>query len=151
VVTENGVADQGNAQLHNGLLQCVCKKGATIFCLSKYLRVNLHQSNNKISHQTSNRSLHYHEILPSQPFYGPFSGTTRVSWCRREPLDFMVQGKINRGRHTDHPAGRLPIQTNQCPPPPSPYFLQAGCPSCCPTNSIKALKATSAFTPGRRR
>jgi len=26
-----------------------------------------------------------------------------------------------------------------------PIFLQAGCPSCCPTNSVKALKATSAF------
>jgi len=25
----------------------------------------------------------------------------------------MVQGKINRGRHTDHPAGRHSIQTNQ--------------------------------------
>ena len=35
-------------------------------------------------------------------------------------LDFMVQGKINRGRHTDHPAGRHSIRTNQCPPPPSP-------------------------------
>jgi len=26
-------------------------------------------------------------------------------------LDFMVQGKINRGRHTDHPAGHHSIQT----------------------------------------
>jgi len=26
-----------------------------------------------------------------------------------------------------------------------PIFLQAGCPSCRPTNNIKALKATSAF------
>ena len=26
------------------------------------------------------------------------------------------------------------------PPPPSPHFLQAGCPSCRPTNSVKALK-----------
>jgi len=25
---------------------------------------------------------------------------------------------------------------------PTTQFLQAGCPSCCPTNSIKALKAT---------
>jgi len=33
---------------------------------------------------------------------------------------FMVQGKINRGRHTDHSAGRHSIRTNQCPPPPSP-------------------------------
>jgi len=31
-----------------------------------------------------------------------------------------------------------------------PIFLQAGCPSCHPTNSIKALKATSAFGLGRR-
>jgi len=34
-------------------------------------------------------------------------------------LDFMVQGKINRGRHTDHPAGRHSIWTNQCAPPPA--------------------------------
>jgi len=32
----------------------------------------------------------------------------------------MVQGKINRGRHTDHPTGRHSIRTKQCPPPPSP-------------------------------
>ena len=41
-----------------------------------------------------------------------------------EPVDFMVQGKINRGRHTDHPAVLHSIRTNQCPPPPSsPYFF----------------------------
>jgi len=40
-----------------------------------------------------------------------------------ENLDFMVQGKINRGRHTDHPAGRRSIRTNQCQPPPSPHFF----------------------------
>jgi len=32
-----------------------------------------------------------------------------------------------------------------------PYFLQAGCPSCRPTNSVKPLKVTSAFGLGRRR
>jgi len=32
-----------------------------------------------------------------------------------------------------------------------PIFLQTGCPSCCPTNSVKALKATSTFGLGRRR
>jgi len=58
--------------------------------------------------------------------------------ARTELLDFMVQGKINRSRHTDHPAGHHSIQTNQCPPPSSPHFLQAGCPSCRPTNSVKA-------------
>jgi len=32
-----------------------------------------------------------------------------------------------------------------------PHFLQARCPSCHPTNSVKALKATSTFGLGRRR
>ena len=57
----------------------------------------------------------------------------------------MVQGKINRGRHTDHPAGRHSIRINPCPPPQFPHFLQGGFPSCHQTNNIKALKATSAL------
>ena len=83
-----------------------------------------------------------HHTTPPQPFYGPFPGPPGWAGARRELLDFMVQGKINRGRHIDHLARRHSIWTNQCPPPPSPHiFLQAGCPSCRPTNSIEALKA----------
>ena len=41
----------------------------------------------------------------------------------KELLDFMVQGKINRGRHIDHPFGRHTIRTNQCPPPLSPHIF----------------------------
>ena len=60
----------------------------------------------------------------------------------RELLDFMVQGKINRGRHTDHPAGCHSIRTNQCPPPPSPIFYRPDAvPAAKPT--VSALKATS--------
>jgi len=43
--------------------------------------------------------------------------------ARREVLDFMVQGKITRSRHTDHPAGCHSIWTNQYPLPPSPHFF----------------------------
>jgi len=32
----------------------------------------------------------------------------------------MVQGKINKGRHINHPARRNSIRTKQCPAPPSP-------------------------------
>jgi len=53
-----------------------------------------------------------------------FPGPPRWAGARREFLDFMVQGKINRGRHTDHPAGRHSIRTNQCRPPPSPIFYR---------------------------
>ena len=75
-------------------------------------------------------------------FTALFPGPPGWAGARSELLDFIVQGKINRGRQTDHPTGCHSIRTNQCPPPPSPYFLQAGCPSCRPTNSVKALKAT---------
>jgi len=57
-------------------------------------------------------------------FMALFLGPPGWAGARRELLDFMVQGKINRGRHTDHPAGRHSIRTNQCLPPPSaPIFF----------------------------
>jgi len=48
-----------------------------------------------------------------------------------------VQGKIYRGRHTDHPAGRHSIRTNQCPPPPFPhtFYGQDALPAAQPTVS----------------
>jgi len=52
-----------------------------------------------------------------------FPGQPGWAGARRVLLDFMVQGKINRGRHTDHPAGRHSVWNNQCPPPPSPPFF----------------------------
>ena len=53
-------------------------------------------------------------------FRALFPGPPGWAGARRDLLDFVVQRKINRGRHTDHPAGCHSIQTNQCPPPPSP-------------------------------
>jgi len=84
-------------------------------------------------------------------FMALFPGPPGWASARRKLLDFMVQGKINKSRYTDHTAERHSMRTNQCPPPPSPIFSQAGRPSCRPTNSVNALKATSAFGLGRRR
>jgi len=80
----------------------------------------------------------------TQPFYGPFSGTTWVSWCQKTTSGLYGEGKINRGWHTDHPAGRHSIRTNQYPPPPSPhiFYRPDALPATQPTAS-KALKATS--------
>jgi len=50
-------------------------------------------------------------------------------WCK---------GRLTEA-DTDHLAGCHSIRTNQCPPTPSRHFLQARCPSCHPTNSVKAL------------
>jgi len=63
------------------------------------------------------------KLTHTQPFYGPFSGATQVSQCQKRTSGLMVQAEINRGRHTDHAAGRHSIRTNQCPSPPSPIFL----------------------------
>jgi len=60
--------------------------------------------------------------------------------ARREPLDFMVQGKINRGRHTDHPAGRHSIRPKQCPPPPSPCIFTGRMPSLPPNQQCQSTK-----------
>ena len=124
---------------------------------AKQLIVNLycHQQQFTLLAHTPERLMIFSSILSQttttpQPFYGPFFGTPGVAGARRELLDFMVQGQINRSRHTDHPVGHHSIRTNQCPPPPSSHFLQCGCPSCHPTNSVKALKATSAFRLWRR-
>jgi len=63
-----------------------------------------------------------HQLLTSyhhhNRFTALFPGPPGSAGPRRELLDFMVQGEINRGRHTDHPAGCHCIQTNQWPPPP---------------------------------
>jgi len=66
-----------------------------------------------------------------QPF---FLGLSRWASARRNLLlDFNGAREDNRHRHrhTDHPAGRHSIQTNQRPTSvTSPHFY-AGCPSCC--------------------
>jgi len=79
---------------------------------------------------------------PPQPFYSPFSETTRVNRCQTRTSGlYGARGGLQRQTH------RLSgwchsIQTNQCPRPPSHHiFLRAGCPFCRPANSVKALKA----------
>ena len=80
----------------------------------------------------------------THPFNGPFSETTRVSQYQkgRTDLDFteardsewqwhqLGHMQVCTSLQTDNHANTSPLS-----------FLQAGCPSCRPTNSVKALKA----------
>jgi len=55
----------------------------------------------------------------------------------------MEQGKIMEAEVPTVRTGSTPTGLTAPPPPqPSKVFLQAGCPSCRPTNSVKALKQT---------
>jgi len=81
-------------------------------------------------------------------FNGPFSGTTQVSRYQKgkTSLDFNEAGD---SEWQWHQLGRMKVCTslqtaNHASIRPL-SFLQAGCPSSCPTNSIKALKAHHAI------
>jgi len=77
-------------------------------------------------------------------FNSPLSGTTQVSRYQRGKtnLDFTEARDSEWQRHQ---LGRMQVctslQTDNHASTPPLSFLQAGCPSCRPTNSVKALKA----------
>ena len=79
----------------------------------------------------------------THPFNGPFSGTTQVSRYQKGKtnLDFT---EARDSEWQWHQLGHMQVSTmlqtdNHISTPPL-SFLQAGCPSCRPTNSVKALK-----------
>ena len=77
-------------------------------------------------------------------FTSPLSGTTQVSWYQKGKtnLDFT---EARDSQWQWHQLGRMQVctllQADNYASTPQPNFLQAGCPSCHPTNSAKALKA----------
>ena len=80
----------------------------------------------------------------THPFNGPLSGTTRVSQYQKgkTSLDFTEARDSEWQWHQlDHMQVCTSLQTDNNASTPPLSFLQAGCPSCRPTNSVKALKA----------
>jgi len=79
----------------------------------------------------------------THPFNGPFSGTTRVSRYQKgkTSLDFI---EARDSEWQWHQLGHMQVctslQTDNHASTPPLSVLQAGCPSCCPTNSVKAQK-----------
>jgi len=87
---------------------------------------------------------HTHTRAHTHPSNGPLSGTTQVSRYQegKTNLDFteardsewqwhqLGHMQVCTSLKTDNHASTSPLR-----------FLQAGCPSCRPTNSVKALKA----------
>ena len=84
----------------------------------------------------------------THPFDGPFSGTTQVRWaCTRKekPIWILPKQETVSGSGISWAVCKSAPRSRQITMPlmPAPHysFLQAGCPSCRPTNSVKALKA----------
>ena len=81
----------------------------------------------------------------THPFNGPFSWTTRVGRYQKDKtnLDFTEARDSERQWHQlCHMQVCTSLQTDNHASTSPLSFLQAGCPSCRPTNSVKALKAT---------
>jgi len=97
--------------------------------LQQSLTIQQHKNKHKCKQgtivmlQLSSSSKGFLCYIPPYRFTALFLGPSGWAGARRELIDFMVQLNINRGRHTDHPAGRHSIRTNQCPSPPSPHFF----------------------------
>ena len=85
-----------------------------------------------------------HTHTHTHPFNGPLSGTTRVSRYQKGKTNLDFTGARD-SEWQWNPLGHMQVCTSQqtdnhaSTPPLS--FLQAGCPSCRPTNSVKAPKA----------
>ena len=80
----------------------------------------------------------------THPFNGPLSGTTWVSQYQKGKtnLDFSEARDSEWQWHRlDHMQVCTSLQTDNHANTSLLSFLQAGCPSCHPTNSVKALKA----------
>ena len=82
----------------------------------------------------------------THPFNGPLSGTTRVSRYQKSKTNLNFTGARD-SEWQCHQLGHMQVCTSlqtDNHASTSPLFLQAGCPSCRPTNSVKALKAKTA-------
>ena len=83
-----------------------------------------------------------HTHTHTHPFNSPLSGTTRVGRYQKGQtnLDFIeARDSECQWHQLDHTQVCSSLQAD----PHAPLsFLQAGCPSCRPTNSVNALKAS---------
>jgi len=89
------------------------------------------------------------KYLQLQPFNGLFSRTTWISQYQKGKTNLDFTGARD-GEWQWHQLGHMHVCTslqidNHASTPPL-CFLQAGSPSCRPTNSVKALKASNGNT-----
>ena len=84
--------------------------------------------------------MHTTRIIHTHPFNAPFSGTTRMGQYQKGKtnLDF-TEARDSEWQWAICKSAPHSRQINHASTSPL-SFLQAGCPCCHPTNSIKALK-----------
>ena len=123
------------------LVMYILKINILSWSLNDYIIVM--QSENLSLLQLTNTHTHTH------PFIGPLSGTTHVSRYQKGKTNLDFTGARD-SEWQWHQLGHMQVctslQTDNHDSTSLLSFLQAGCPSCRPTNSIKALKEDNSET-----
>jgi len=104
---------------------------------------NIHTQTASLTYSISTVMTSTH-LTHTQPFSGPLSRNTRVSRYQKDKTNLDLT-KARDSEWQWHQLGRMQVcaslQTDNHASTPPLSFLQAGCPSCRPTNSVNALKA----------
>ena len=132
------------SQLHRGGAKHTPGQPITVTII-----LNSHEEVMKLIKLSTRSSAHQQDYTHTHthPFNGPFSRTTRVSRYQKGKtnLDFTEARDSEWQWHQrGHMQVCISLQTDNHASTPPFVFLQARCRACCPTNSIKALKAKSA-------
>ena len=93
---------------------------------------------------------HTHTHARARAFNRPFSETTRLGQYEKGKTNLKQETVSGSGISWAICKSALRSRQTTTPAPNHSVFLQAGCPSCRPTNSVKALKATNAILWGRK-
>jgi len=137
-------------------LQCVVNYTGTAWipqfqCFQRQTPISATQGNRLIHtvgadavYMPTHTYTHTHTHTHTHPFNGLLSGTTRVSRHQKGKTNLDFTGARD-SEWQWHQLGHMQVctslQTDNHASTQPLCFLQAGCPSCCPTNSVKALKA----------
>jgi len=109
-----------------------------------HTRTHTHAHTHTHTHARTHTHTHAHTHARTHPFNGHFSGATRVSRYQKGKTNLNFTEARDSEWHW-HQLGHIQVctalQTDNHTSTPPFCFLQAGCPSCRPTNSVKALKA----------
>jgi len=97
---------------------------------------------NRVKAQKASTHARAHAHTHAHTFNGPYSGTTRVSWYHKGKMNL----DFTEARDSEwqwHQLGHMQVCTSLQTDnhASTTQFFTGGCPSCCPTNSVKALKA----------
>ena len=91
-------------------------------------------------------------VTHTHPFNGPFLGLPAWAGTRNvKPIWILLKRETVSGSGISWAICKSASRSRQItmPVPHHSIFLQAGCPSCRPTNSVKALKAKSRYQKGK--